>query len=65
MKTTRILALIAIISAVGAVASLTVVSMPQQVYAVPGSNPVQNCQHFYHFFLGQVQQGQICGNGHS
>jgi len=50
-----------IISAVGAVASLTVASVPQQVHADPNSNPVQGCQHFYHFYLGQVQTGQICG----
>ncbi len=52
MKTTPILAMVAIIFAVGALASLTMISMPQQqVHAFSGE---QYCQHAYHFFGGGV-----------
>jgi len=60
MKTTTVLAIVAIISAVGGIAALTVASMPQQ--QVQAFSNVQSCQHIYRFYSGGVGPSG-CGQG--
>jgi hypothetical protein len=58
MKTITIIAIFAIVVAMGAAAT-TSMSLIQPAEA---RSDVQSCQHFYHFFAGQVGNSG-CGKG--